>query len=232
MTPLWPSELTAWGTLAVAIVAVAVALFAEWRASVRVMDERENAAKVLADERGAADERLSRQLAESAAQLQAERDLARDREQLAEAYLVQVTPMRIDPAAYGSQITTTDQTDPITCPSVAVVNNGHFTITEVHAMHSPEGSSVTGYDRPEHLSAYGRLPALLSAGTSGRPEPDAGRRILTPSDIGIRFTRDAVAASKIHGSYPIVRWTDWRGQRWEHKLGQVRKIAADEPWKA
>ena len=29
---------------------------------------------------------------------------------------------------------------------------------------------------------------------------------------------------------PIIRWTDRWGTRWEHKLGQVRPIAAEEPW--
>jgi hypothetical protein len=57
--PVWPGELTAWGTLAVAIAAVAVALFAEWRAAVRVAQEREHSAQVLADERKAADDRLA-----------------------------------------------------------------------------------------------------------------------------------------------------------------------------
>lgn len=77
--PLWPSELTAWGTLAVAVVAVAVALFAEWRAGVRVTSEREHAAKVLEDERKAADERLTRQLEHTAQHLADERKAADER---------------------------------------------------------------------------------------------------------------------------------------------------------
>jgi hypothetical protein len=52
-----------------AVIAVAVALFGEWPTSVRVADEREHAAKVLADERQAAEARLTRQLEHSAAQL-------------------------------------------------------------------------------------------------------------------------------------------------------------------
>ncbi len=64
--------LTAVGTVAVALVAVGVALFAEWRASVRVQaersrsdqvlaDERARSDQVLADERAAADKRLKSQ---------------------------------------------------------------------------------------------------------------------------------------------------------------------------
>ena len=81
--------LTAVGTVAVAIAAVGVAFFAEWRAGVRVADERDHAAKVLADERAAADDRLGRQL-----------DQAREREQFDEAYAVQVV---LGDKAAGSQ---------------------------------------------------------------------------------------------------------------------------------
>jgi uncharacterized membrane protein YcjF (UPF0283 family) len=119
-TPLWPAELTAWGTLAVAVVAVAVALFAEWRASVRVRherersdrllaDEREHNAQVLADERTVAAKRLADQMAHGDQQLQQERQLAKDREQLAAAYLIQVTAARVSPAYFGTRITTTSE---------------------------------------------------------------------------------------------------------------------------
>ncbi len=79
LQPLWPGELTAWGTLAVATVAVAVALFAEWRAGVRVRSERKHAATVLAGERKVADDRLTRQLEHSDQQLAAERKAADER---------------------------------------------------------------------------------------------------------------------------------------------------------
>lgn len=46
---LLASELTAWGTIAVAIAAVGVAVFTEWRASIRVRAERE-AARLQAQE--------------------------------------------------------------------------------------------------------------------------------------------------------------------------------------
>jgi hypothetical protein len=62
-TPLWPAEMTAWGTLTLAVAAVAVALFAEWRSSVRVKQERERSYRLLAEERAAADKRLADQMA-------------------------------------------------------------------------------------------------------------------------------------------------------------------------
>jgi hypothetical protein len=33
-----------------------------------------------------------------------------------------------------------------------------------------------------------------------------------------------MATKFIHGAYPIVRWTDRWGTRWEHELGEVRQI--------
>src|SRR5712691_5787682 len=79
--PQWPSVMTAWGTVAVAIAAVFVAWFAEWRATILVSQARKDAAQavteervysaqVLSDERAAADGRLQRQLDASAARLQ------------------------------------------------------------------------------------------------------------------------------------------------------------------
>lgn len=54
----WQDTATAIGTVAVA----GVALFAEWRADIRVKREREHSAKVLAEERAAADTRLMRRM--------------------------------------------------------------------------------------------------------------------------------------------------------------------------
>jgi hypothetical protein len=75
--------MTAIGTVAVAVVAVGVALFAEWRADKR-----------LASERAHSDEQLREERAHSAAQIAQERHIAQEREQFAEAYAVQITLMR------------------------------------------------------------------------------------------------------------------------------------------
>ena len=64
----------------------------------------------------------------------------------------------MDPKTYGSQITTSDPKDPITCLCVFVVNAGHYTITEIHAQFSPEGSSLVGYGDRVHLSSWAKLP--------------------------------------------------------------------------
>jgi len=237
--PGWPDELTAWGTLAVAVVAVGVALFGEWRAGSRVRAERAHQADVLNAERKAADDRLQRQLEDSASQLQQQLDHAsaaarteRDRAHTADAYLVQVTPARMPAAAFRSQITT-EPGIPVTCPVVIVRNRGHYTITDVDARFSPDGRSVTSYHRTEHFSSYYNMRELggLVDDLTG-PEHDFGRRILTPDDIGMRFTHDALAEKDIQGCYPVVRWRDHHGQRWQHRLGIVKPIPDAAQWEA
>jgi hypothetical protein len=53
----WQETATAIGTVAVAIAAIGVAAYGEWRADLRMKSEREYAAGVLAEERAAADDR-------------------------------------------------------------------------------------------------------------------------------------------------------------------------------
>jgi len=67
--PDWASIVTAIGTVLVAIVAVGIALWSEWRTGKRLADER----------------------AFSRAQIEEERRIARNGEQFSEAYAVQVT---------------------------------------------------------------------------------------------------------------------------------------------
>ncbi len=80
--PDWASATTAIGTVLVAIMAVGVAIYTEWRANKRLKAKHKRS-RLLADERERSDEALRK-----------ERQLAQDREQLAEAYSVQVVLMR------------------------------------------------------------------------------------------------------------------------------------------
>lgn len=125
--PDWASIMTAVGTVAVAVVAVGVALFAEWRADKRVTAERVHAATVLADERAAADARLKSQQEHSGAQLREERQRAQDAEQQAEAWAVEVIPDVAGGAGSASYLT------------VDVFNLGSSTITRVEAEFSLDG---------------------------------------------------------------------------------------------
>lgn len=256
----WTDVATAVGTLVAALAAACAAVVAVWvalwsdkqtakrlteeraasakqlleerqSADARLAEEQDRADKRLAAERKAADGRLERQLQENAAQLQAERDAEREREQLTEAYAVQVTPARMDPKTFSSQITTSNPKDPITCPCVFIVNTGHYTITKIQARFSPEGSSLLDYDDRVHLSSWAKLPSeIIHRFGLSAPERNVRNDTLTPADLGLLFVQGAMAESKIYGCYPIVRWRDQWGQYWEHKLGVVRKVIETEQW--
>lgn len=248
-SPLWPNEMTAIGTICLALVTLAAIIVtvvitrqdrqntvSDALAERNAADDRLNrqiavSATQLQSEREASDQRLQRQLDAAEAQAQAERDAACEREQLMGAYAVQVTPARMDPKNYGSQIMTSDPKDPITCPCVFITNTGHYTITDVQAQFSPDGKSLVGYEDRVHISSWAMLPPKLvhSFGLSA-PERNIRNDTLTPADMGLLFVSDAMAESKIFGCYPVVRWRDQWGQRWEHKLGVVRKITENERW--
>jgi hypothetical protein len=82
--PDWASATTAVGTVAVALFAIGVALFAEWRVGLRLREEHKRSgellaeeralhAKEIAEERALTDKRLAEQFAHSDAQLEEER---------------------------------------------------------------------------------------------------------------------------------------------------------------
>lgn len=46
----------------------------------------------------------------------------------------------------------------------------------------------------------------------------------------MRFLSDDIPVAQVAGWYPIVRWTDREGARWEYRQGDVREVAASGPW--
>jgi len=210
--------MTAFGTLAVAIAAVWVAWWSNRQARRHLAEEREAAGKRLREEITAGDERLRR-----------DHQAAQEREQVAEAYAVQVTPAAMTPEAFGSR-TIRDPDVPIECPVVVVVNRGHYTITGLQAQLWTGGNARTGYDRTEYFSSRWNVPSQITQLLSwNRMDMPAG--VLAPADAGMRYSHDALAVSSLHGCYPAVRWRDHWGTCWEHKQGIVRAIAEDEEWK-
>lgn len=259
--PDWASIMTAIGTVAVAVVAVGVAPYAERRSDRRVADERKNAAKVLsderdrhdkeiADERALAGKRLAEQLAHSASQLAIERtdadtrlrqelahadarlaeerQAARDAEQLAEAWAVQVAGGRI--SAPGAP-TGADIRDEMKRqhPVVIVVNGGRYTITRVDARFS-DGSGIIGQVTPQPFADYSSLPLPLTRDIVGGLG-DVYLGVLVPG-AAKRFIGTEMPGSVLSTVYPIVRWTDRWGTPWQRKQGDVRQVADGEQWTA
>jgi hypothetical protein len=211
--------MTAVGTVAVAVVAVWVALWTERRAARRLGAEHERSDRLLEDER-----RHSR------AQIEEERRIAREREQLAEAYQVQVVMGQMavgEPDEYGEPDVSMQRL------AVMVLNRGPYTITRVEArfiydgkVWAPRGGHHGGYTR---LPGFLDLPEMLRAGWKAAPER-AMYGVLTPWDTGIRFESGEVHIKLLPRPYPLVRWTDRLGTRWEHRRGEVRQVRDDEDW--
>jgi hypothetical protein len=148
-------------TWVLGLVAVAVALFGEWRTSVRVADERKQAATDLAEERKAADTRLARQLEHSTAQLQAEHDLAREQEQLDQAYAVVVVL-----GERAAEPVDEDVGDPnVRTLVLMITNKGKYTITRVEAQFSPDGQRL----HPARHQHAGNRPRQAPGRSARRP---------------------------------------------------------------
>jgi hypothetical protein len=148
----WASGATAIGTIAVAVVAVGVAMVSQRHSDKQLREEREHSDEVVAEERRLADKRLAdqmrvensqvlTQLEQSGDQFRELREKEKGAEQIAEAYSVQIVPIRMSPDAYGTQITT-DPGTPITCPGVIVINRGRYAITRLQAQICLNGNSM------------------------------------------------------------------------------------------
>jgi hypothetical protein len=210
--PDWPSIVTAVGTVAVAVVAVGVALFAEWRAGKRLRAERARSDRLLTEER-----------ALSEARLRDERQLFQDREQFAEAYAVQVVLMK----------RATDITDANRLVAL-IVNRGSQTITQIGARFSPDGQSVVSHHKQTRIPGHPNLPPELLAGPPFEAPAEAasyGDR-LTPWDTGMVVETDAMGVQRLKDPRVIVRWTDRWGTRWENKRGEVQQVQDGSAWSA
>jgi hypothetical protein len=111
-----------------------------------------------------------------------------------------------------------------------VINHGRYTISRVDARFSPDGRSIVGRSRSKASWDISRLPRDLANELDG-PIGQAYLGVLTPG-TGMRFLGDTLLVRLLRSTFPIVRWTDHRGTQWEHKQGEVRKIAEGEEWKA
>jgi len=216
----WQDTATAIGTVAVAVVAVGVALFAEWRADIRVKREREHSAKGLAEERAAADTRLMRQMEHSDAQLREDRQRTRKAEQQAEAWAVQIIPNLACGGDGTSQLTAT------------VRNLGNYSIVQVEVQFSPDGENLVSQRKNERLDEF----EFSGSGFSREPPArvadftQSGYQGILTRGAAMRFWSDDIADSHLSGPFSVVRWRDHLGQLWEHRLGRVRMVAEGQPW--
>lgn len=165
----------------------------------------------------------------SGKRIKEERRLTREREQLAEAYAVQVATGeqavgRGGPVARGEGV----QAE-VKRLAVTVVNRGSFTITGVDAQLCLGGNSMQPYHRHTRVTGFEQVPDILRAGFYPSPERPL-RGVLTPFDTGIRFETDQIHEDHLVMPYPVVRWMDHWGTFWESKRGVVRQVSDGQPW--
>lgn len=148
--------------------------------------------------------------------------MARDREQLAEAYAVEV---RMGDRSVGAP----GERDEAASRVIAVViNHGRYTITGIDAqlrLSAGGNTSLVPFDKRN------LMPALEgeSAGLGWRLAKMHADR-LTPWDLSLQFESDPIAAPHLPGAYPVVRWVDQWGTHWEHRRGEVAQIEDGEEW--
>jgi hypothetical protein len=214
--PSWTDIVTAVGTVSTAIVAVGIAIASGRQTRKQVEEEHKRSTQQIKDERAYGRE-----------QLEEERRLDREKQQLAEAYQVQVV---LGERAAGQPVEGTDKRDDsVKELAVLVVNYGSFTITDVEARFCYDGQKMASPARSKRLTGFGTVNKRVQGGFSPSAE-HALDGVLTPRDAGVRFESERVAAQVLAKPYPLVRWTDRWGTRWEHRQGQVTSISKDRGW--
>ena len=73
------------------------------------------------------------------------------------------------------------------------------------------------------------MPQVVRADYWAAPEAESPK-VLTPFDAGVRFETNALIQRNLPTVYPVVRWTDRWGARWEHKRGVVRQVPDGAQW--
>jgi hypothetical protein len=218
--PDWASIMTAFGTVGAVVAALGIAVWSERRTDTRLTAERAHSDQQLREERDRADARV-----------QAERDTARAREQLAEAYAVQVSVAAIRREVSRLDNSWVDAGDWQEAPAAVLVNGGQYTITGIDTRFCyPESGQVAGHRTAQRVSSMARLPAPL-AGDLSPLTTDLDASVLTPADVGVRFYGEFAEPGVRLRVYPVARWTDQWGTRWEHRRGQVRPVQDGEPWR-
>ena len=219
--------MTAFGTVGAVIAAVGIALWAEWRSGKRLRAEQGRSDRQLKEEHERSDRLLAQEREHGRAEIEEERRIAREREQLTEAYQVQVVLGEHSTGGKPNQFG--DLEGSIKQLAVMVVNHGSFTITKVEAQFCYDGVKLGFPQRSKRLTGFGQVRERLRKGWSPSAE-HALDGVLTPRDAGVRFESYQVPAGELGNPYPLVRWTDRWGTRWEHRRGEVREVPDDQEW--
>jgi hypothetical protein len=220
--PDWATVMTAFGTVGAVIAALFIAFWADSRAGKRLDAERDRS-----------DERLREERERSDAQLAEERQIAQERERFAEAYAVQVI-MGDRNAGHQDTGVIGHMSSDLKRVAAIIINHGTYTITGVEAqlrLTAGGNPSLVSFGKSERVSGTAELDKELRGGMYGGLEAALHADRLSPWDRGIRFETGPMPTEHLSGAYPVVRWMDRWGTRWEHRRGEVRQVAdGSEPW--
>jgi hypothetical protein len=211
------NAVTGVGTVAVAVSAVFVAFWSEWRSDRRLSAERCYSEQKLTEERTRSDEKLGE-----------ERRLAREREQFAEASQVEV----LLAAPQRGPIDLESNPKPPPRLELTVKNHGSYAITDIEAKAWAEmltGVSLVIFTEPRQEQ---RSDALNPASPYREPVLGSHPDWLPPWDARLIFEEELPSPLKngeeepLEGppAYPIVRWTDRWGTGWEHMRGKLQQV--------
>ena len=153
--------------------------------------------------------------------LKDEQDRAQKQEQLDGAYAVQVILGTLS----GQTASNADVKQLV----AIVVNHARYTVTRVEARFSYDGKSMITPRVSESMPSVPKLSGRFAAGWAPMRTP-AMQGVLPPRHAGMWFETDDVQVQDLASPYPVVRWTDRWGTRWEHKRGDVRQIQEDAAW--
>lgn len=153
-----------------------------------------------------------------------ERERFRRREQFEEAYKVQV--VQGERPAPGQHAPNASELVLL----AIVVNRGHYTITDVEVRFTLDGENMAPAVTNERMWSFKDIPEGLHKGED-IAEQRAMTGVLPPWDAGRRSESAEMSVECLKAHHALVRWTDWRDQRWEHRLGKVERIHSDQPWK-
>ena len=155
----------------------------------------------------------------ASARLHKERTLDRAREQLAEAYRVQII-LRKRAAGSGRRLV------------AYVLNHGGQTITEVDARFTPDGQFCEKpFERERVRAQRDPMPQIVARMSEKSVEVASLADRLTPFDAGLQFRSGVFNGDELTKPGVIVRWTDRWSTRWENRNGEVKQVDKDDDWK-
>ena len=194
----WAGTWTAAGTVALAVVTLAAVVTT---IVITIQDRRR------------AEVRLREELARSRAEMEEERRIAREREQFAAAYAVQVVFVRGASEGEGE-----DEAQRL---MAVIVNHAVQAITRIEALFSLDELTTISASRQVRLPVRLNMPPQVRVIPEFVEPAEAAYRadVLTRWDTGLLIETTLTGVRHLADPGVVVRWTDWQGARWEHRRG-------------